>query len=189
MSDNYLWDKSGEPDPLIEELERELSTLRYQPRPLTIPVPPRFNRLRSFAPTLALAATIVIALLAIGIWTTLKNGNVDRGNQESATDFPPKTDKPAISFPNEVKQDDSVKESSPLQDEQRSELKNTTVASKKRPVRNRQADLFRARQRQEAEIAKDRLLTALRLASTKLNLAQKRAQGTPSVIRNQHKVG
>ena len=34
MNDDYLWDRTGEPDPEIQELEEVLGTLRYQPQPL-----------------------------------------------------------------------------------------------------------------------------------------------------------
>ena len=37
MNDDYLWDKSGEPDPEVQKLEEILGTLRYQPRPLNLP--------------------------------------------------------------------------------------------------------------------------------------------------------
>ena len=37
---DYLWDKTGEPDPEIQQLEEILGTLRYQPR-----------RSQSFAPS------------------------------------------------------------------------------------------------------------------------------------------
>ncbi len=37
MSEEYLWDKSGKPDPEIQELEEILGTLRYQPKPLVLP--------------------------------------------------------------------------------------------------------------------------------------------------------
>lgn len=189
MSDNYLWDKSGEPDPLIEELERELSSLRYQPRPLKIPAAPGFGR-RFFAPTLALAATIVIALVAAATWTMLKTDKVDTSDNASAHNSPQDTQRIAIPSPHETSQKDSVKEPAPAPKEERPELVYSTATNKRRSVRSRQSDsVLRIRQRREAEIAKDQLMTALRLASTKLNLAQKRAQGTPSVIRNQHKVG
>ena len=190
MSDNSLWDKSGEPDPLIEELERELSSLRYQPRPLKIPAAPRFGRRSFLAPTLALAATIVIALVAAATWTMLKTDKVDTSDNASAHNSPQHTQRIATPSPHEASQKDSVKEPAPSPKEERSELVYSSATNKKRSVRSRQSDsVLRIRQRQEAEIAKDQLMTALRLASTKLNLAQKRAQGTPSVIRNQHKVG
>ena len=34
MNNNYLWDRTGEIDPDIQELEETLGTLRYQPQPL-----------------------------------------------------------------------------------------------------------------------------------------------------------
>jgi len=40
MSHDYLWDRSGPPDPEIEELERRLSPLRYRPRPAQVATPP-----------------------------------------------------------------------------------------------------------------------------------------------------
>lgn len=66
MNDDYLWDKSGEPDPQIQQLEEILGTLRYQPKPLALP------RRRNFAPLLAIAATLLIALLAGGLWLTTR---------------------------------------------------------------------------------------------------------------------
>jgi len=68
MNDDYLWDKSGEPDPQIQELENILGTLRYQPAPLTLA--PR----RNYLGLLAIAATIAVALLAGGLWLVLQNG-------------------------------------------------------------------------------------------------------------------
>jgi hypothetical protein len=58
MSDEYLWDRSGSPDPEIERLERTLAPLRYRPRP-------EFVRPARRAPVrlwwAAAAATIVFA--------------------------------------------------------------------------------------------------------------------------------
>jgi hypothetical protein len=59
MNDDYLWDKSGEPDPQIQQLEEILGTLRYQPQPLNLP------RRRNYLALLAIAATVVMALLAV----------------------------------------------------------------------------------------------------------------------------
>jgi len=74
MNDDYLWDKSGEPDPQIQQLEHILGTLRYQPKPLQLPqqlstAQPR----RNYFPWLAIAATVVIALLAGGLWLRIQN--------------------------------------------------------------------------------------------------------------------
>ncbi|HEY2960808.1 MAG TPA: hypothetical protein VGJ37_00205 [Pyrinomonadaceae bacterium] len=67
MNDDYLWDRSGEPDPEIRELEEILGTLRYQPKPLKLA--PR----RNYLPLLAIAATVVLALLAGGLWMQIQN--------------------------------------------------------------------------------------------------------------------
>jgi hypothetical protein len=65
MNDDYLWDRSGEPDPEIQQLEEILGTLRYQPKPLKLA--PR----RNYLALLAIAATFVIALVAGGLWLLL----------------------------------------------------------------------------------------------------------------------
>jgi negative regulator of sigma E activity len=69
MNDDYLWDKSGEPDPQIQQLEEILGTLRHQPQPLNLP------RRRNYLALLAIAATVVMALLAGGLWTQIKSPN------------------------------------------------------------------------------------------------------------------
>ena len=67
MNDDYLWDKSGEPDPEIQKLEAILGTLRYQPQPLKLP------RRRNYLALLAVAATVVMALLAGALWTQIQS--------------------------------------------------------------------------------------------------------------------
>ena len=67
MNEGYLWDKSGQPDPEIQQLEEILGTLRYQPKPLRMPVDLRVPRRRNHLPVLAIAATVLAALLAAGV--------------------------------------------------------------------------------------------------------------------------
>jgi hypothetical protein len=75
MSD-YLWDKTGEPEEDVAQLEDLLGALKYQPRPLEIPATAmpvataaaRPRPAQSFSrPRLALAASLVLTLLA-GAW-------------------------------------------------------------------------------------------------------------------------
>lgn len=71
MSD-YLWDKTGEPEEDVKQLENLLGALRYQPRPLEIPATamptPRVQRTTFFSrPRLAIAASLILMLLA-GTW-------------------------------------------------------------------------------------------------------------------------
>ena len=156
MNEDYLWDKSGEPDPQIQELEEILAPLRYQPKPLTIPV----SRKRKYFPLLAIAATVVIALLVGGVWLRLRSEQV----------IPPQQAKSELpSVPSVYKEPEVVK--------------NTDLP--KKPVRKRINKPDR-----EALAAKEQLMIALRLASEKLKSAQRRTQGaSPNQIKNQHKAG
>src|SRR5690242_13314216 len=59
MSEEYLWDRSGEPDPEVERLERVLSPFRYQG---SGKMPQRASRTRWVAAIAALAACLAIAV-------------------------------------------------------------------------------------------------------------------------------
>lgn len=155
MNDDYLWDKSGEPDPQIQQLEEILGTLRYQPRPLPLPV----TRRRSYYPLLAIAATVVLALLATGLWLRVRTSSQPVQKEQAHVPTPP----PII------------------------EKESTTIANKPEKVdpprkqqRNRSnqsaASVAKRREREEALAVKQQLMLALRLVSEKLNLAQKKAR-------------
>src|SRR5438270_3442763 len=75
MSDDYLWDKSGEPDPETERLEHLLGRFHYQPQPLNLPrsLPVTTSR-RVLSPSLAAAAAVVLTALALGIWLSWQSG-------------------------------------------------------------------------------------------------------------------
>lgn len=162
MNDDYLWDKSGEPDPQIQELEVILAPMRYQPKPLELPADD-FRR-RNYFPLLAIAATVLIALLAGGVWLKLKKQQSD----------PPQEAKSVPSFPSVPKQVAQNPDSPPK------------PITRKRNVKRS----FNSRERKEALEAKEQLMLALRVASEKLKLAQRRTLGpSPSQIKNQHKVG
>src|SRR5687768_2609305 len=75
MNDDYLWDRSGEPDPEIEQLEQVLGTLRYQPRPLELPVHVRIVQCRAFLPRIAVAAAVALMLAGGAAWLILQNPN------------------------------------------------------------------------------------------------------------------
>jgi FecR-like protein len=68
VSDDYLWDGSGEPDPAVERLERVLSPLRSE-RPA--PELPATAGRRSFGGGLAALAAAAAFLIAVsGLWLT-----------------------------------------------------------------------------------------------------------------------
>lgn len=161
MNDDYLWDKSGEPDPQIQELEEILAPLRYEPKPLIIPVtPPK----RNYLPLLAIAAAVLIAILAGTVWLRLR------------TEEPVPPQQQAQSEPSVYKEPATP------------EVVKNTIEPPKKVIRKR--NIIRNREREEALAAKEQLMVALRLASEKLRSAQRRTQGaSPSQIKNQHKIG
>jgi hypothetical protein len=168
MNEEYLWDKSGEPDPEIQELEQILAPLRYQPKPLALPV----TRRRNYFP-FAIAATFLIALLAGGLW--LRSRTQKPAQPQVAESVPPV---PSPSVPSVVKEEPST----PV-------IVENTGVPRKNPV-HRQKPMLTKVEREEALAAKQQVMLALRLASEKLKLAQQRTQGaSPNQIKNQHKVG
>ena len=85
MNDDYLWDKSGQPDPQIQQLEEILGTLRYQPKPLAIP------RRRNYWPLLAVAASVLLAIAAGSIWLRVRsNDEVPKQQARIEEPAPPK---------------------------------------------------------------------------------------------------
>jgi hypothetical protein len=63
MGDDYLWDKSGPPDPEVARLERLLGRYRYEPGGAPAPTlaPPRRRALRALFWSGAIAAGLVAA--------------------------------------------------------------------------------------------------------------------------------
>src|SRR5262245_26790734 len=88
MNEDYLWDKSGEPDPQIQELEELLAPLRYQPKPLELPEELPVVRRRNYAPLLAIAATVLIALIATGLWLRVRTEKSEPQQQATTEPVP-----------------------------------------------------------------------------------------------------
>lgn len=199
---DYLWDKTGEPDPEIQQLEEILGTLRYQPRPLEIPAGLHVGRERSFfrgfrnhAAPLAIAAAIAMFLLGLGLWLGLQR--LQRSPQQVVKS--PDTPQVKPESPPNEKQNSAVAASTPAPEQKRIEeaprhrVNPSLLARNSKRDRNTVAkdQQLTLRQQQEAQAAKDQLMLALRVTSAKLNLAQKKAQSTnaPDMIHNQHKIG
>lgn len=214
---DYLWDKTGEPDPEIQQLEEILGTLRHQPRPLEIPddlqTNPRQGFFSGFAPRLvprlAIAATIVIVLLGLGLWLGLQR--FQRG-QPPAVAKVPETSAPVS---NPVSNPGSTVLPTPNEDQNSNRVATVPVPEQKHGdgLRRRRANpsllanANRSRNEirkgvvkdpqlalnelQEGKAAKDQLMLALRVASAKLNFAQKKMQSTNprDPVHNQHKIG
>jgi hypothetical protein len=208
MNGDYLWDRTGELDPEIQQLEEVLGTLRYQPRPLEIPanVGPSNRRFNlsgfSFASRLAIAAAIVVIVLGLGLWVGLQK----RSARELAKTVPAAstgTSQAATTSPDMVgssKATDNARLLTPdYSDKPRRDRVNPGVMNRgvvaANTNRNRRPAIknseLAASELKEAEAAKQQLMLALRVASSKLNFAQRKTQGTnpENQIHNQHKIG
>jgi hypothetical protein len=193
MNEDYLWDKSGKPDPQVQELEEILGALGYQPRPLEIPKKLVVVRRRSYVPILAIAATVAFALLAAGLWLRVQS---QKTSPSSVVEIKPAVAPSGVGkhVPTPV----VVRDESPDQRPKEVSVpinhgnssRNVFAANMSR-VKNPRETGLKPGERQEALVAKEQLMMALRLASEKLNLAQRRTQlsSPANLIRNQHKVG
>ena len=187
MNDNYLWDRSGEPDPEIQKLEEILGTLRYQPRELAIPPNLQVGRRRNFFLPVTIAAAIACVAVVLGLWFSFNRRQAPVLVVNNTPIDQPAT--PRVNPNNQVQIKNTVE--SPRQ---------TGVQKHREAPRNLQArnqssftrTVIRQPKLTPEELAeKQQVLVALRLVSAKLNLAQRRTQGVPQLntIRNQHKIG
>ena len=173
MKDEYLWDKSGEPDPEVQQLEEVLGNLKYQPRPLEIPRDLVVVRRRRYLPYLAIAASLILALLVAGLW--LRRTQDQKVAPQTQASAPQLKALPTVIADNKKSEDKDDSSQHRAVSTPRN-LKHTRIA--RQPSK-------------EALAAKEQLMLALRLASEKLNLAQRKTinSSSPNQIRNQHKVG
>lgn len=197
MKDDYLWDRTGQPDPEIQQLEEILGELRYQSRPLEIPTNIKVGRERNFfrdsGPRLAIAAAIAMLVVGLGVWFAMQ-----RLQRSPAPSVAHNTAKQPDKTPANENPRESVAVKTPASEPRQ------TDAPRVHPVKQKSStaspNRFRnvaAKQRQltaserEGEAAKNQLMLALRVASEKLNFAQKKTQSTNSrdQIHNQHKIG
>ena len=147
MNDDYLWNKTGQPDPEIQQLEVILGRLRYQPKPLVLP------QRKNYFPLLAIAASILLAILAGGIWLRVRSRN----------EVPPQQANVEIPTPDVT----------PVSPEKKSAVNPTpAIATNKR--RHRSASS--AVNSKEALMAKEQLMLALRITSEKLRLVHTKTQ-------------
>jgi hypothetical protein len=185
MDNNYLWDRTGEPDGEVQQLEELLGSLRYQPRPLEIPATMTVGRKRTFIP-LAVAAAIAVLILGAGLWLRFANSTPGRMEQAGGSSQPSAAPNQNLPAPQESI---AITSELPIQvpDVPKHRKVNQTLVAYK-PRRSIQT---LAPALTEEELAqKEQVLVALRLVSAKLNFAQRKSQGLPQVnaIRN-HKIG
>ena len=132
MNDNYLWDRTGEPDPEIQKLEELLGELRYQPQPLHIPENITVGRKRSFYLPMTIAAAIIMVAILSALWFQFSR-------KPTAPTVELKQEAP-VALPG-VKQPESSPEQKPLivkdepkEQKPRRQLNRNLLALNKRPV-------------------------------------------------------
>ena len=184
MHDNYLWDRTGEPDQEIQRLEELLGELRYQPRPLKIPQ--NFSRRRSFVPALAIAATLLLAL-AIGLWLNLNRRSANQPPERLVRDSESLQPIAPTAVNTGTKDQPPPTQSIPKPRAERHQLVARSFAPTARPRSTTTQPALTT----EELAQKEQVLFALRMVSAKLNVAQRKTIGAPpaNIIRNQHKVG
>jgi hypothetical protein len=191
MNDNYLWDRSGEPDPEIQKLEEILGTLRYQPRALEIPHHIAVGHRRSFFPAMAVAAAIVLFAVLLGLWFSFSR----RPAPASEVRNSPQIDEPANTKQPQLQSDNHPDKTAVVNQPKQSVIQKHRETPRNLLARNQRRvprTVTRQPELTMEELAeKQQVLVALRLVSYKLNLAQRKTQGVPQLnpIRNQHKIG
>ena len=196
MKDDYLWDKSGKPDPDVQQLEEILGTLRYQQRELEIPQHIQLGRKSFITRGLAIAAAVALIALALGVWINMKRQSTPKMAVTETTPAAVDNSIKAAAGPDEKKLSNLLAQA-PETDKPSRKLAASKPRRRLAFAGNRAQDLeakepeLSESEIAEARVAKDQLMLALRVASSKLNLAQKKAQGTNSAneIHNQHKTG
>ncbi|HKS29543.1 MAG TPA: hypothetical protein VJS44_17070 [Pyrinomonadaceae bacterium] len=184
MKDDYLWDKSGEPDPEIERLERIMGGLRSRRGAEDLmPAFEKLSRRKSVRPSakwLAFAATVAFAVLALGVFGVMQR---QTGKQETAkSEMVMVNPTPTDSLIEEVAPPNTSGETGRTENDSQGAA--TTQTTKRSPLEARRRNIVRRREsfitqqeRTEGLLAKEQLLKALQITSTELDSVQKKVQG------------
>jgi hypothetical protein len=99
MNDDYLWDRSGEPDPEVERLERVLGKYRYQDKPLSPALRSRLSERRGGWIRLAAVAAAILMVLA-GLWVfKVQNKSVTKPIESATTESPEERERKQTAAP------------------------------------------------------------------------------------------
>jgi hypothetical protein len=105
MNEDYLWDRSGEPDPEVEHLERVLGKYRYQSAPVSPSLRSQLARRPAGWMKLAAIAAAILIVIA-GLWifrvqnrvvtemTTATNNNAGAETKQAPNNSQPEKDQP-----------------------------------------------------------------------------------------------
>ena len=186
MRDDYLWDKTGEPDAEIEHLERVLGQLRSKRTARELL--PAFENLprtrpRIFSKLLLIAASLAFIALALGLFASIQRQMKK-----------PETSNTSVAMANPVSPEQAIAQgdgganeaSKPQQQESDqpppvevsiSKPKRSMPESRRRSPGRSLAPSVYERERAEGLMAKEQLIKALEITSSKLNVVQKKVQG------------
>jgi hypothetical protein len=194
VNDDYLWDKSGEPDTEIEQLEQLLGTLRYErpakalPLPSRVPLQPR----RTFKPFLAVAAALLFMLTAGGLWLIFSGGVQKEAAGVAASGVEPArlSERFDLASMSATALHDSTEKADKLEPAINVAIVSHPDRPRRRPARRDAATMMAAKatpanrdeqiSADEALAAREQLIKALHLTSSKLNQVQKKMQENKS---------
>ena len=161
MNEQYLWDKTTEPDDETKELESLLSEFRYQPRPLILPVAPPKKVFVFDYRIAAIAATVLISFGFL-FWLSFRN------NAKPQFVTAPKP-LPAV-IASQPAENQLVKDTPTASDQpQRILIKRKPMILKPIQISHRRNRPSMATQER---MAKDKLMFALQITSDKLDIIQ-----------------
>ena len=200
MNDDYLWDRTGEPDPEIEELERVMGALRYEAPPLEIPagvVPERRTTTPHMVSTRwAVAAAVALIVLGLGLWLSMQERSAPEVASKDTPPSPNRTADPETAKAPPVKPSSKDNSTSVATNTEprRPEVARHPRSLSDRAIRKHDKGpantQLTARELQDAQASKAQIMLALRLASTKVNFALKKTQSpNPANQQNQHRIG
>jgi hypothetical protein len=195
---DYLWDRTGEPDEEVRRLEELLGTLRHRPEalplPTVAPVPAR-HASRPFRWPYAAAAALALAALA-GLWFGLprRSDTTAKSNQGAPLDARTETAAAAPDTPREDGREvsDGRGRETQLANVTRGRtVKRHQARAAKRDAQHLNARTLASHRRKETpaavaptseqQAAKEQLMFALRLASAKLGDAKRKTSpSTPA---------
>ncbi|CAN5455745.1 hypothetical protein BH18ACI2_BH18ACI2_11580 [soil metagenome] len=204
MSD-YLWDKTGEPDEDVKELEELLGNLAYQPRPLELPERlPRHTRMShslTWTHVAAIAAALLLMLLAGAALMSMRRQAVTPEQQAIQQPSPQLQTKTPPRHTAEVSQEDEDIAIQPSNDSpeikqprngSRSTVRQVALSRQRRQPSKRRVNEKPASVNQEIALngvssqggeltdeerqAKDQLMLALRFASANLRYVQEQVR-------------
>jgi hypothetical protein len=186
MKDDYLWDKSGEADPEIEHLERVLGSLHSQSSAKDLM--PAFDALTRKRPlwrlkALAIAATLAFAVLALGTLIGLQRQMQTRAARDSQVVMvSPVTPSPEAESTSPAKEPEETRKQAegamPLTvgvPNVKSERLNPNA--RRRFINRRREAFINEREQAEGLMAKEQLIKALEITSSKLSVVQKKVRG------------